>query len=103
MDTTALDSAHTPRSFAALLDRDYARPDFLQGLKTLIAAAQERIRQEHTAEERGRNVVRHLTALVDDVVRTVFQFVVAQHQTPPQYAVGRDGQMKSCVPGARTH
>src|SRR5262249_24834988 len=59
-----------PHSFAALLDRDYARPDFLKGLKTLMAAAQERIRHEHDAGARGRNVVRHLTALVDDVVRT---------------------------------
>jgi [protein-PII] uridylyltransferase len=36
--------------------------------------------QEHAAGERGRNVVRHLTALVDDVVRTIFQFVWGQHQ-----------------------
>src|SRR5688500_4020502 len=69
----------SPRSFATLLDRCYDRPDFLQGLKTLIAAAQERLRQEHAAGARGRNVVRHLTALVDDVVRTVFQYVLAHH------------------------
>jgi [protein-PII] uridylyltransferase len=81
MDTSSCDTYHTPRSFAALLDRDYPRPDFLQRLKALIASAQERIRQEHAGGERGRNVVRHLTALVDDVVRTVFQFVLAQHQT----------------------
>jgi [protein-PII] uridylyltransferase len=68
-----------PHSFAALLDRDYARPDFLKGLKTLLAAAQERIRHEHDAGARGRNVVRHITALVDDVVRTVFQYVQTQH------------------------
>ena len=80
-----LDDMHgSPRSFAALLDRGYARPDFLQGLKTLIAAAQGRIRQEHDAGARGRNVVRHLTALVDDVVRTVFQYVLAHH--PPEGA-----------------
>src|SRR5215471_16021050 len=63
-----------PHSFAPLLDRAYARPDFLKGLKTLMAAAQERIRNEHNAGARGRNVVRHLTALVEDVVRTVFQY-----------------------------
>ncbi len=73
------DSLGSPRSFATLLDRCYDRPDFLQGLKTLIAAAQERLRQEHDAGARGRNVVRHLTALVDDVVRTIFQYVLAQH------------------------
>jgi len=28
-----------PHSFAALLDRDYARPDFLKGLKTLMTTA----------------------------------------------------------------
>jgi [protein-PII] uridylyltransferase len=28
---------------------------------------------------RGRNVVRHLTALVDDVVRTIFQYAIHQH------------------------
>jgi [protein-PII] uridylyltransferase len=67
-----------PRSFASLLDRGYERNDFLQGLKALIASAQERIRDEHDTGARGRNVVRHLTALVDDVVRTVFQYVVAQ-------------------------
>lgn len=75
-----LDDTHgSPRSFATLLDRGYARPDFLRGLKTLIATAQGRIRQEHNAGARGRNVVRHLTALVDDVVRTVFQYAVAQY------------------------
>ena len=41
------DALGSPRSFATLLDRGYHRPDFLQGLKTLIAVAQERIRQEH--------------------------------------------------------
>ena len=76
------DTQGFPHSFAALLDRNYARPDFLKGLKTLMAAAQERLRHEHDAGARGRNVVRHLTALVDDVVRTVFQYVQAQH---PQY------------------
>ena len=75
------DTQGFPHSFAALLDRDYARPDFLKGLKTLMAAAQERLRHEHNAGARGRNVVRHLTALVDDVVRTVFQYVQAQHPT----------------------
>jgi [protein-PII] uridylyltransferase len=73
------DTLGSPRSFATLLDRGYTRPDFLQGLKALTASAQERIRQEHDAGARGRNVVRHLTALVDDVVRTVFQYVVAHH------------------------
>jgi [protein-PII] uridylyltransferase len=73
------DALGSPRSFATLLDRGYHRPDFLQGLKTLIAVAQERIRQEHDTGARGRNVVRHLTALVDDVVRTVFQYVLAHH------------------------
>jgi len=77
--SVAHDTQGFPHSFAALLDRDYARADFLKGLKTLIAAAQERIRHEHEAGARGRNVVRHLTALVDDVVRTVFQYVQAQH------------------------
>ncbi len=72
------ESQGPPRSFAALLDRQYERPEFLQGLKNLIAAAQERIRHEHDAGARGRNVVRHLTALVDDVVRTIFQYVHAQ-------------------------
>ena len=75
------DTQDVPHSFAPLLDRHYARPDFLKGLKTLMAAAQERIRHEHHAGARGRNVVRHLTALVDDVVRTVFQYVQAQHLT----------------------
>jgi [protein-PII] uridylyltransferase len=75
------DTQDFPHSFAPLLDRHYARPDFLQGLKTLMTAAQERIRNEHHAGARGRNVVRHLTALVDDVVRTVFQYVQAQHPT----------------------
>jgi [protein-PII] uridylyltransferase len=73
------DTHGSPRSFAALLDRGYARPDFLRGLKTLIAAAQERIHQEHNDGARGRNVVRHLTALVDDVVRTVLQYVLMHH------------------------
>ncbi len=77
-----LDAHGFPRSFAALLDCDYARPEFLPHLKSLIATAQERIRQEHDAGTRGRNVVRHLTALVDDVVRTVFQYVQTQHGAP---------------------
>jgi [protein-PII] uridylyltransferase len=64
-----------------LLDRDYGRTDFLRALKTLIAAAQQRIQQEHDAGARGRNVVRHLTALVDDVVRTVFQYVLAHYSS----------------------
>lgn len=72
----AYDVQGQPHSFAPLLDRGFDRPEFLQGLKTLIAAANERIRGEHDAGARGRNVVRHLTALVDDVVRTVFQYVV---------------------------
>ena len=76
--SAARDTQGFPHSFAALLDRDYARPDFLKGLKTLMATAQERIRHEHNASARGRNVVRHLTALVDDVVRTIFQYVQAQ-------------------------
>ena len=61
------DMQEFPHSFAALLDRDYVRPDFLKSLKTLMAAAQERLRHEHDVGARGRNVVRHLTALVDDV------------------------------------
>ena len=73
------DPLHVPHSFAPLLDRAYERPDFLRGLKTLMAAAHERIRHEHDAGARGRNVVRHLTALVDDVVRTVFQYAQTQH------------------------
>ena len=68
----------TPRSFAALLDRRYERPKFLQGVKNLCATAQARIRHEHDTGARGRNVVRHLTALVDDVVRTVFQYAVSR-------------------------
>jgi hypothetical protein len=40
------DTQDFPHSFAPLLDRHYARPDFLKGLKTLMAAAQERIRNE---------------------------------------------------------
>ena len=79
--STTRDPQGFPHSFAPLLDRDYARPDFLKGLKTLMAAAQERIRNEHNAGARGRNVVRHLTALVDDVVRTIFQYVQAQNPT----------------------
>ena len=74
--TTAYELQGKPHSFAPLLDRGFARPEFLQGLKTLITTANERIRGEHDAGARGRNVVRHLTALVDDVVRTVFQYVV---------------------------
>jgi [protein-PII] uridylyltransferase len=77
--STTRDTQGFPHSFASLLDRGYARPDFLKGLKTLMAAAQERIRNEHNAGARGRNVVRHLTALVDDVVRTIFQYVQAQY------------------------
>jgi [protein-PII] uridylyltransferase len=73
------DPSNLPHSFAPLLDRAYERPDFLRGLKTLMAAAQERIRHEHDAGARGRNVVRHLTALVDDVVRTVFQYAQTQY------------------------
>ena len=76
---TAYEMQGEPHSFAPLLDRGFKRPQFLQGLKTLIAAANERIRQEHDAGARGRNVVRHLTALVDDVVRTVFQYVLSNH------------------------
>ncbi len=85
LSSPLLDVQGFPRSFATLLDRGYARPEFLQGLKTLIASAQERIRQEHDTGARGRNVVRHLTALVDDVVRTVFQYGMAQegHASPP--------------------
>jgi [protein-PII] uridylyltransferase len=76
------DPPGSPRSFAALLGRKYTRHEFLQGLRALIAAAQERIHQEHDAGARGRNVVRHLTALVDDVVRTIFQY--ARAQQPPE-------------------
>jgi [protein-PII] uridylyltransferase len=79
MSSLSASGDHTPRSFATLLDRVYDRPEFLQGLKTLIAAAQARVRQEHHDGARGRNVVRHLTALVDDVVRTVFQYAITQH------------------------
>ena len=82
--TTAYDMQGGPHSFAPLLDRGFERPQFLQGLKTLTAAANERIRQEHDAGARGRNVVRHLTALVDDVVRTVFQYVVGHHSSPAE-------------------
>jgi [protein-PII] uridylyltransferase len=71
-----------PHSFAPLLDRGFDRPQFLQGLKTLVAAANERIRREHDVGARGRNVVRHLTALVDDVVRTVFQYVAKNYAGP---------------------
>ena len=67
-----------------LLDRGFDRPGFLQGLKALIATANERIRGEHDAGARGRNVVRHLTALVDDVVRTVFQYVVQNESSLPE-------------------
>jgi [protein-PII] uridylyltransferase len=83
-----LQPAHTPstpRSFATLLDRSYSRAEFLQHLKALVATAQERIRQEHEGGMRGRNVVRHLTALVDDVVRTIFGFNLQQQDVtqPP--------------------
>ena len=71
-------ATNAPRSFASLLDWSYSRADFLQHLKDLIAAAQARIRQEHEGGTRGRNVVRHLTALVDDVVRTVFNYGLQQ-------------------------
>ena len=67
-----------PRSFAGLLDQAYSRATFLQHLKALTTTAQTRIRQEHEGGMRGRNVVRHLTALVDDVVRTVFDFCQQQ-------------------------
>ncbi len=80
--TAAYEMQREPHSFAPLLDRGFERPQFLQGLKTLIGAANERIRQEHDAGARGRNVVRHLTALVDDVVRTVFQYVASNHSRP---------------------
>lgn len=82
-----------PHSFAALLDREYARADFLKGLKTLMTAAQERIRHEHNTGARGRNVVRHLTALVDDVVRTIWQYARAQHpeETAPCALVALGG------------
>ena len=78
LSSPLLDAQGFPRSFAALLDCGYARSEFLQGLKTLISSAQERICLEHNTGARGRNVVRHLTALVDDVVRTVFQYVMVQ-------------------------
>src|SRR5688572_30361752 len=85
MDTSHLpvEAQTSPRSFAALLDRDYDRADFLKHLKTLIAAAEGRIRQEHHAGTRGRNVVRHLTALADDVIRTIFQYVRRQGGAAP--------------------
>jgi len=91
--STTRDTQSFPHSFAALLDRDYARADFLKGLKTLMAAAQERLRHEHDAGARGRNVVRHLTALVDDVVRTVLQYAQAQHplETAPCALVALGG------------
>ncbi len=77
-----------PRSFATFLDRSYSRAEFLQHLKTLVAAAQERIRHEHEGGTRGRNVVRHLTALVDDVVRTIFNFSMQQQgMKTPECAV----------------
>ncbi len=77
-----------PRSFAALLDRPYSRGVFLQHLKALIATAQERIRHEHEGGMRGRNVVRHLTALVDDVVRTIFNYGLQQQGiTEPECVV----------------
>ena len=82
--TTVYDMQGEPHSFAPLLDRGFERPQFLQGLKALTEAANERIRQEHDAGARGRNVVRHLTALVDDVVRPVFQYVVSHHAIPVQ-------------------
>ena len=80
MDTShrSVEDHTSPRSFAALLDRDYDRSDFLRHLKMLIASAENRIRQEHDAGTRGRNVVRHLTALADDVIRTIFQYVLRQ-------------------------
>lgn len=74
------DPQDLPRSFTALLDGHYDRATFLEGLKRLIATAQERIYHEHASGARGRNVVRHLTALVDDVVRTVFQFAKADQR-----------------------
>jgi [protein-PII] uridylyltransferase len=81
-------SASAPRSFAALLYRSYSRAAFLQHLKALIAAAQARIRHEHEEGMRGRNVVRHLTALVDDVVRTIFNYGLWQQgMTDPQCVV----------------
>lgn len=86
--TTATPVTGAPRSFAALLDRSYSRTDFLQHLKTLTAAAQDRIQQEHMGGTRGRNVVRHLTAHVDDVIRTIFGFVLKQQgMTEPQCVV----------------
>ena len=81
---TANEMPGEPHSFAPLLDRGFERPQFLQGLKTLIATANERIRREHDAGARGRNVVRHLTALVDDAVRTVFQYVVSNRSSPAE-------------------
>lgn len=82
--TTVYEMQGEPHSFAPLLDRGFERPQFLQSLKTLTAVANERIRQEHDAGARGRNVVRHLTALVDDVVRTVFQYVASHHSSPAE-------------------
>jgi len=76
---TVPESHDAPRSFSSLLDRNYPRPDFLQNLKALMATSEARIRQEHHGGMRGRNVVRHLTALVDDVVRTIFQYATHQH------------------------
>lgn len=70
-----------PHSFASLLDRSYDRANFLAALKALIAASQERIRQEHLSGARGRNVVRHLTALVDDVIRTIWQYALQQESS----------------------
>ncbi len=86
--TTATTVTGAPRSFAALLDRSYSRADFLHHLKTLTAAAQDRIQHEHMTGTRGRNVVRHLTAHVDDVIRTIFGFVLQQQDmTDPQCVI----------------
>ena len=81
---SACELQEKPHSFAPLLDRGFERPRFLQGMKALISTANERIRGEHDAGARGRNVVRHLTALVDDVVRTVFQYVVQSASGPAE-------------------
>lgn len=93
MPSTVHDPQMVPHSFTALLSRSYERAEFLKGLKALMVTAHERLRQEHNAGARGRNVVRHLTAFVDDVVRTIFQYVRAQHpeETEPCALVALGG------------
>jgi [protein-PII] uridylyltransferase len=68
-----------PPAFAALLKRPTVRADVLRGLTTVIAATQARIRQAHHDGAPGCEVMRKLTTLADNVIRTAWRYAQVQY------------------------